>query len=124
MALSLNAPIEDLKLSNRVRNVLHLSGLHTIASLLQCDYSTALRRFGMGARTELASALKSNGFTLPASLNPSEVDKNAVEISKLFGQMETSFQKWNSRIEHFEVRLGGQGFNPPRAADGSCQRRA
>jgi signal transduction histidine kinase len=106
MALSLNAPVEDLKLSNRVRNVLRLSGLHTIGSVLQCDYKAALRGFGLGARAELARTLKSNGFTPPASLNPSEIDDNGSEISKLFGQIETSFQKWISRIQHFEMRIG------------------
>ncbi len=105
MVLSSNVPIEELKLSNRVRNVLHLRGLHTIASLLECDYTTALRRFGMGARAELASALKSNGFTPPASLNPSEVDDLAGDVAKLFGQMEVSFRKWSARLDHFEMRI-------------------
>lgn len=105
MALSVDVPIEDLKLSKRVRNVLHLSGLHTIGSVLKCDYKTTLRGFGPGARAELASALEYNGFTPPANLNPSEIDNNAGEISKLFGQMERSFEKWNSRIEHFEARI-------------------
>lgn len=105
MALSLNAPIEDLRLSNRVCNVLHLSGLHTVASLLNCNYKTALRGFGPGARAELASALESNGFSPPANLNPSEIDGIAADIAKLFGQMEASFQKWSSRIEHFEMRI-------------------
>jgi hypothetical protein len=105
MALSLDAPIEELKLSNRVRNVLRLGGLHTVASLLKCDYKTALRGLGPGARAELASALESNGFAPPSSLNPSETDDIASDVSKLFGQMEASFQKWNSRIEHFETRI-------------------
>jgi hypothetical protein len=105
MALSLDSPVEDLGLSNRVRNVLHLSGLHTVASLLKCDYKTALRGFGLGARAELASALETKGFTPPASLNPSEIDDIAGDISKLFGQMEVSFQKWSARIEHFEMRI-------------------
>jgi signal transduction histidine kinase len=105
MALSLNAPIEDLKLSQRVRNVLHLGGLHTVASVLKFDDRTALRRFGMGARAELASALQSHGLALPSSLEPSESDDIGGDISKLFGQIEASFQKWSSRIEHFEMRV-------------------
>lgn len=105
MALYLNAPIEDLRLSNRVRNVLRLRGLHTVASLLECDYKTALRGFGPGARAELASALQTNGFEPPAGLNPSEIDDIAVDISRLFGQVEASFQKWSARLEHFEGRI-------------------
>ncbi len=105
MALSLNAPIEDLKLSNRVRNVLHLNGLHTVDSLLKCDYNAALRGFGPGARAELSSALEFNGFLPPAGLNPADSGVIAGEISKLFEQMEGSFQKWSARILHFETRI-------------------
>jgi len=68
MVLSLDAPIEDLKLSNRVRNVLRRRGFDTLGSLLGRDYKPALRGFGPAARAELASALASNGFALPAIL--------------------------------------------------------
>lgn len=105
MALSLNAPIEELKLSNRVRNALHLNGLHTVASLLQCDYKGHLRGFGPGARAELASAVAFNGLRPPASLNPAKIDQVPDEISRLLGQMEASFQKWSARLQHFETRV-------------------
>lgn len=105
MALSLEAPIEDLKLSKRVRNVLHLSGLHTLGSLLECDYKSALRRFGPSARAELACALETNGFTPPANLTPSEFDDLNEDLSKLYTQMAASFQKWSARLEHFETRI-------------------
>ena len=105
MALALDSPIEDLKLSNRVRNVLHLSGLHTVGSVLQCDYTTALRGFGPGARAELACALKSQGLLPPAHLMPSEVDNFNQDVSKLLGEMESTFQKWNVRMAHFETRI-------------------
>lgn len=105
MALSLNAPIDDLGLSNRVRNVLHLHGLHTVANLLKCDYKTAFRGFGPGARAELASALESKGVTPPAGLTRSETDDIADDISKLVGQVDASFRKWSARIHHFEMRI-------------------
>jgi len=105
MALSLNAPIEGLKLSGRVRNVLHLGGLHTVGSLLECDYKAALRGFGPGARAELASALESEGLAIPARLTSSDSDDILGEITKLLGQMEDSFQRWASRIQHFELRM-------------------
>ena len=69
MALSLDAPIEDLKLSNRLRNVLRRRGFNTLGSLLQRDYKPALRGFGPVLRAELAGALVSNGFALPANLS-------------------------------------------------------
>ena len=105
MALSLDAPIEDLKLSNRVRNALHHSGLHTVASVLKCDYRRALRGLGPGARAELAGALESHGFAPPASLKPSGIDDVAGDVSKLLEQMDASFRTWSARIEHFEMRI-------------------
>jgi len=104
-ALSLDAPIEDLKLSKRVRNVLRLSGLHSVGSLLECDYEKALRGFGPRARAELACALQSNGFAPPANLNPSELDVVSEDVSKLLGQMEATLRSWSARLEHFEARI-------------------
>ena len=72
MALSLDAPIEDLKLSKRVRNVLRRRGFNTLGSLLQRDYKPALRGFGPASRSELACVLAANGFALPANLSSSE----------------------------------------------------
>jgi len=105
MALSPDSPIEELKLSIRVRNVLHLSGLHTLRNLLECDYKTAVRGLGPGARAELARALASNGFAPPANLIRSERERYSKDVSKLFGQIESGFRKWNARLHHFEARI-------------------
>jgi hypothetical protein len=105
MSLTLDSPIELLKLSNRVRNVLHLSGLHTVGNVLECDFTTGLRGFGPAARAELASVLKSHGLAPPAPLARSELDNFNEDVSKLFVQMEASFRKWNVRVEHFEARV-------------------
>lgn len=105
MALFLDAPIEDLKLSKRVRNALHLGGLHTLRSVLECDYKTAIRGFGPTARAELTSALEASGFAPLPQLYPPELDDTSEEVSKLSGQMEESFQRWGARLEYFEMRL-------------------
>jgi len=105
MALCLDAPIEELKLSKRVRNVLHLSGLHTIRSLLECDYKTALRRFGPTARAEVACALEVSGFSPPANLTSSQFDDFNADLSKLYAQVETSCRKWSAQLAHYETRI-------------------
>lgn len=71
MALSLNAPIEDLQLSSRVRNVLRRNGFSTLGSILERDYKSTLRGFGPRARTELACALEAKGVALPDNLSSS-----------------------------------------------------
>jgi signal transduction histidine kinase len=105
MSLFLDAPIEELKLSRRVRNALHHGGLHTLRSVLACDYRTTIRGFGPAARAELISALEAGGFALPSPLDPPDPDNTHDEIARLLGQMEESFQKWGARLEHFEMRL-------------------
>jgi len=105
MALSLDAPIEDLKLSNRLRNVLRRRGFDTLGSLLEYDYMRTLRGFGPAARAELARALEANGFALPVNSSSSDFTDVAEEVSKLRGQMEASFQKWTVQIEDFELRI-------------------
>ena len=107
MALSLDAPIEDLKLSNRVRNVLRRRGFNTVGSLLERDYKPVLRGFGPVARAELACALDAEGLAPPANLSLSESINVAHDLSRLREQMEAIFQKWSGQIEHLERRLQG-----------------
>lgn len=105
MPLFLDAPIDELKLSRRVRNALHHGGLHTLRSVLACDYKTAIRGFGPAARAELMSALEAGGFALPSRLGPPDSGNARDEVAKLLREMEESFQKWGARLEHFEMRL-------------------
>lgn len=105
MPLFLDASIDQLQLSRRVRNALHLAGLHTLGSVLACDYKTSIRGFGRAAKAELMSALETSGFALPPRLVPPGSDSTQDEIAHLLAQMEESFQTWGARLEHFEMRL-------------------
>jgi signal transduction histidine kinase len=105
MTLSLNAPIEDLKLSRRVRNVLRRGGFSTLASLRKRNYKPALRGFGPTAQAELASALEANGFLSPANSPRCESGDVAEDVSKLRGQMEASFREWNAQMERLEIDI-------------------
>ncbi len=105
MPLFLDTPIEELKLSRRVRNALHLAGLHTLRSVLARDYETAIRGFGPAARAELMSALEASGFTLPSRLGPADSDKTSDEIARLLEQMKEGFETWGARLEYVEMRL-------------------
>jgi hypothetical protein len=122
MTLSLEAPIEDLKLSTRVRNVLRRSGLDTLGSLLEPNGKPAIRGFGLEARAELARALAASGFALPANLSSSEFNEVAESVSTLRGQIEASFQKWSAQIQHLELhirRLGASERGRPAVAERS-----
>ena len=101
MTLSLDAPIEDLMLSNRVRNVLRRRGFDTLSSLLRYDYKSALRGFGPSARAELISALESSGFPPPTNLSSPQFTDVAHNVSKLRGRKEAIFQKWHAQVERF-----------------------
>ena len=105
MALSLDAPIEDLKLSNRLRNVLRRRGFNTLGSLLEHDYKRTLRGFGPAARVELAHTLEANGFAPPQNLSLSHFNDIGEDASDLRGEMESNFRKWNAQIRHFELRI-------------------
>jgi signal transduction histidine kinase len=105
MPLFLDAPIEELKLSRRVRNALHLAGLHTLRSVLASDDRPGIRGFGPAARSELRSALEAKGFAWPVRLVPPDADTAAGEIAHLLAQMEEGFAMWGVRLEYFEMRL-------------------
>jgi len=105
MPLFLDAPIDKLKLSTRVRNALHLAGLHTLGSVLACDYKNTIRGFGPVARAELISALQASGFAPPSRDGPPGSDNPQDEIARLLAQMEEGFEAWGARLEHFEMRL-------------------
>lgn len=101
----LDTSIDGLKLSRRVRNALHLAGLHTLGSLLARDDKTAIRGFGPAARAELMSALESSGFALPSRLGPAGSGGSNDEIARLLAQIEEGFRTWGAHLEHFEMRL-------------------
>jgi signal transduction histidine kinase len=105
MSLFLDAPIDQLKLSRRVRNALHLAGLHTLRSVLARDDKTAIRGFGPAGRAELTSALEASGFRLPSRLGPPGCGNPHDEIAPLLAQLEGDFETWGARLEHFEMQL-------------------
>lgn len=121
MPLFLDAPIEELKLSRRVRNALHLAGLHTLGSVLARDYKTAIRGFGPATRAELMSALEASGFAPPSRLGPPGSDNTYDEMAHLLAQMEEGFHAWGARLEHFEMRLRAFTANGPRPREASEQ---
>jgi hypothetical protein len=72
MSVSLDDPIENLKLSNRTRNALRRMGCATLGSVINHEAEPASRRSGFGfgpvSRAEVACALAANGFTSWAEL--------------------------------------------------------
>ncbi len=63
--ITLQSAIEELALSNRVRNALHRLGCRTVNDILQLDLS-ALPRVGGKSRMEVLVALQSAGFRHPS----------------------------------------------------------
>jgi signal transduction histidine kinase len=78
MDVSLDDPIEDLKLSSRTRNALRRMGCATLGSLLNHEAGPASRRSGYGfgpvSQAEVARALAANGLTSWAELMPAETN--------------------------------------------------
>jgi hypothetical protein len=74
MGVSLDDPIESLKLSNRTRNALRRMGCATLGSVMNREAGPARCRpgfgFGPASRAEVARALAANGFTSWANAMP------------------------------------------------------
>jgi hypothetical protein len=74
MGISPDDPIENLKLSNRTRNVLRRMGCATLGSVMNHEAGLAWRRPGFGfgpvSRAEVACALAANGLTPWAEMLP------------------------------------------------------
>lgn len=107
-ALTLDSPIEDLSLSGRARNALRKAGCATIRSLVERDFSRAIRRLGPITREEIVAALRQKGFETPATLieqrshQITELDR---ELSRLREQIDSTSRHWQTRVERLEHRL-------------------
>ena len=64
--ITLQSAIEEMALSNRVRNALRRLGCRTVNDILQLDLSGTLPRVGGKSRMEVLVALQSAGFRHPS----------------------------------------------------------
>jgi len=64
--ITLQSAIEEMALSNRVRNALRRLGCRTVSDILQLDLSGTLPRVGGKSRMEVLVALQSAGFRHPS----------------------------------------------------------
>lgn len=106
--LDLDAPIEDLMLSMRARNTLRELGCDTVRSVIERDFSKAVRRFGPVTRQEVVSALAESGFTPPLSLTSRQLTVSELgwHVSKLRQKIELSYRCWLDEVERLEDRIG------------------
>jgi len=111
MGVSLDDPIEDLKLSNRTRNALRRMGCATLGSVMSRQAGPASHRSGFGfgpvSRAELACALAANGFTSWAELMLAET--GAERLAALRAQMEAGLRQCTAQGENLRTCVR----NPP-----------
>ncbi len=93
MSVSLDDPIENLRLSNRTRNALRRMGCGTLRSVMNREAGPARRWSGFGfgpvSRAEVACALAANGFKSWAELILAETGVEHPTARR--DRMETSF---------------------------------
>lgn len=101
---ALDSPIEVLGLSMRSRNALRKLGCDTIQSLLDRDFSRAVRGFGSISRHEVATALIRHGLNPPPTLESREptVAALAQDVSELRQRLEYTYRLWLTHIERLE----------------------
>ena len=124
MGVSLDDPIEYLKLSNRTRNALRRMGCATLGSVMNRETGPVSHRSGCGFgpvyRAEVARALAANGFTSWAELMLAKT--GAERLAALRVQMEASFRQWTAQIENLEtcVRNPGESERAPQRRSGAA----
>ncbi len=118
MEVSLDDPIEYLRLSNRTRNALRRMGCDTVGSLMNRGAGPPSLRSGFGfgpvSRAEAARALAASGITPWAQAMTAE-DR----LAALRAQMQASFQQWATQIEILQTR-----FANPTESEHSGRRRS
>ncbi len=103
-----DSAIEVLGLSGRARNALREAGCGTVRSLLENDFSKAMRRLGPVTREEIMSSLTAHGFGLPTTLTEARNERISElkdELSRLRENIDITSRQWRARVERLEHRL-------------------
>ena len=106
--ITLDSPIEDLKLSRRVQNALEEAACVTVRSLLDHDFLKGARQLGPIAKKEILSSLSEHGFGIPAALMDARnetISKLEKEIGRLRDSIETSSRQLQGRVKRLEDRV-------------------
>ena len=102
-----NAPLDELKLSTRARNVLRRLGCTTLGSIVAREYAPSSPGLGKGTRAEVASLLEVNGLTPPAGLLPSEAARAdvAADVLRQCERMECELRRCLEQMESLKARV-------------------
>ncbi len=106
--ITLDSPIEALSLSGRARNALREAGCDTVRSLLENDFSKAVRRLGPVSREEIIASLTNHGFGMPPKLaeaRSQRISELKDELSKLRENIDVTSRQWRARVERLEHRI-------------------
>jgi Bacterial RNA polymerase, alpha chain C terminal domain len=106
--ITLDSPIEDLMLSMRARNALRELGCDSVRSVLEKDFTKAVRRLGAVSRQEILSALAGRGFAPPATLqDPRDVHVTELSrsVTRLKEHIDESYRRWCEQLERLELRV-------------------
>ena len=106
--ITLDSPIEGLMLSMRARNALRELGCDSVRSVLEKDFTKAVKRLGAVSRQEILSALAARGFAPPDTLqDPRDVHVTELSrsVSRLKEHIDDSYRRWCEQLERLEVRV-------------------
>jgi len=106
--ITLDSPIEDLRLSRRVQNALQEAACFTVRSLLEHDFSKAARQLGSVAEEEIILSLAERGFGAPGTLaaaRDQRISSLEEELQKLRISIDSASRQWQSRVKRLEDRL-------------------
>jgi len=83
--ITLDSPLEDLRLSVRARNGLHRLGCRNVRDVLALDLAGPVRQIGNKTKAEVLAALKSAGFRGPNNdaAPPSEVRRLSRSLERM-----------------------------------------
>lgn len=99
--VTLESPIEDLKLTRMTQNTLKRAGCTTVGHILEVAFKRRFRRFGAGGREEVRLALQSNGIELPSEKADRAVALAEAErrLDHLQRQIEADVRRWQQQVE-------------------------
>ena len=106
--ITLDSPIEDLRLSLRAENALRESGCDTVRSVLERDIRRIARRVGPVTRLEIISALEEHGFSVhapPENAGQETVTEVVHSLQRLRHHLRTTFEEWSDEVTNLEKRL-------------------